>query len=131
MNQPARPQHEALPKFTFDDWASLYKTNPAAFESRRQAVLAIELSKLGPKGARARVCLANLEKAMEGKSPQERTRLSLLWMTESAVQMQEKLGELTSSVERLAEELSAVAAQSKLSVAMALQTRTQGTTLTQ
>ncbi len=57
-------------------------------------MLAIELSKLGPKGARARVCLANLEEALVGKTGIERARLSMLWMAESATQLQDKLLEL-------------------------------------
>lgn len=85
----------APPVFTFDDWASLYNTNPVAFETRRQAVLAIELAKLGPKGARARVCLANLEEALAGKTGPERARLSMLWMAESATQLKEHLQELS------------------------------------
>jgi hypothetical protein len=84
----------APPTFTFDDWASLYNTNPVAFETRRQAVLAIELAKLGPKGARARVCLANLEEALAGKTGPERSRLSMLWMAESATQLKDRLQEL-------------------------------------
>jgi hypothetical protein len=84
----------APPTFTFDDWASLYNTNPVAFETRRQAVLAIELAKLGPKGARARVCLANLEEALAGKTGPERARLSMLWMAESATQLKERLQDL-------------------------------------
>jgi hypothetical protein len=81
--------------FNFDDWQRLYQTDPEAFEARRQAVLGIELAKIGPKGARARVCLSNLEAQLEGKSGDERARISMLWMAESALQLQEKLIRLT------------------------------------
>jgi hypothetical protein len=92
--QPSLMGFSQVPDFGFDDWKNLYETNPVAFESRRQAVLAIELSKVGPRGARARVCLSKLEQAMKGKTGAERAELSMLWMAESAMQLKEQLDAL-------------------------------------
>ena len=51
-----------MDKFDFDDWALLYRHDPAAFEARRQAVLALELAKVDPKVAEpARNALRRLE----------------------------------------------------------------------
>lgn len=100
---PKRP--ERIPEFTFDDWSNLYQSNPEAFEARRQAVLAIELSRLGPRGARARICLSNLEKAMEGKGGHERATISFRWMTDSASQLQDRLTELSERLAKLQSEL--------------------------
>jgi hypothetical protein len=95
---PPKQKAHGAREFTFDDWQRLYKSDPEAFEARRRAVLGIELAKIGPKGARARVCLSNLEAHLEGKSGDERARISMLWMAESALQLQEKLNKLTQSL---------------------------------
>lgn len=95
---PAPQKAQSAQEFTFDDWQRLYQSDPAAFEARRQAVLGIELAKIGPKGARARVCLSNLEAQLDGKSGDERARISMLWMAESALQLQERLNKLTQNL---------------------------------
>lgn len=95
---PSPQKAQGAREFAFDDWQRLYETDPNAFEARRQAVLGIELAKIGPKGARARVCLSNLETQLQGKSGEERARISMLWMAESALQLQEKLNKLTQSL---------------------------------
>jgi hypothetical protein len=96
--------HEAqtkAPEFTFDEWSKLYQVNPAAFESRRQAVLAIELAKYGPRAARARVSLANLEETLRGKSPDERARIATLWMADAAKRLNTQLEELSVKMQNL------------------------------
>ena len=97
--QPSPNRRAPVPEFDFDEWANLFKINPVAFEARRQAVLAIELAKAGPRAARARVCLSNLEAAMVGKTAEERSRVALLWMADSADQLQRSLLELTSKIQ--------------------------------
>jgi hypothetical protein len=62
----------------------LYRTDPSAFEARRQAVLAIELAKAAPGPARmARGTLQRLEERLEGQSDAERLRTSMLYMAAS------------------------------------------------
>jgi hypothetical protein len=92
---PAKPCFSKPDQFEFEDWATLYRNDPVRFEARRQAVLAIELAKAGPSAAKARVCLSNLESALQGKSPEERARISLLWMAESLLQLQNRLADIT------------------------------------
>jgi hypothetical protein len=92
---------EPVPEYNFDDWAKLYEVNPAAFESRRQAVLAIELAKLGPRAARARVSLANLEETLVGKTEEERVRISTLWMADAATKLNDQLEELAKRMSTL------------------------------
>ena len=62
-------------------------------------MLAIELVKAGPRAARAQVCLSNLEVVMVGKTAEERSRIALLWMADSADQLQRSLLELTSKIQ--------------------------------
>ncbi len=89
------PAQEKVPEFSFDDWATFYQVNPAAFESRRQAVLAIELAKYGPRAARARISLAKLEETLQGKTPEEKARISALWMADAAKRLNNQLSELS------------------------------------
>ena len=96
---PSPNRRLPAPTFDFDEWANLFKTNPVAFEARRKAVLAIELAKAGPRAARARICLTNLEAAMVGKTAEERSRVALLWMADSADQLQRSLLELTAKIQ--------------------------------
>ena len=96
---PSPSRRAPVPSFDFDEWAQLFKTNPVAFEARRQAVLAIELAKAGPRAARARICLSNLETAMIGKTAEERSRMALLWMADSADQLQRTLLELSAKIQ--------------------------------
>jgi hypothetical protein len=92
---------EKAPEFSFDEWAKLYQVNPAAFESRRRAVLAIELAKYGPRAARARVSLSNLEQTLHGKSNEERARISALWMADAAKKLNSQLDELAGRMQNL------------------------------
>jgi hypothetical protein len=92
---PAKPCFSKPDQFDFEDWATLYQNDALRFEARRQAVLAIELAKAGPSAAKARVCLSNLEATLQGKSPEERARISLLWMAESLVQLQNRLADIS------------------------------------
>lgn len=54
----------------FDDWAVLYLENPEEFESRRQALLMIEMTRRSPEHAEAtRALLDSFEKAAKGVHP--------------------------------------------------------------
>lgn len=90
-------------EFEFDDWAELYKRDPAAFEARRHAVLALEIAKAGPVAASARHSLRRLDHHLEGKSDEERLRQSMVWMVSSMRQLSEKLARLGSAVDELHE----------------------------
>lgn len=84
----------AAPEFDFDEWSALYRRDPDAFEARRRALLAIEVARGGNKADAAKAMLERLEAQLEGKSANERARLSLLAMVASAKQMSERLAEL-------------------------------------
>src|SRR5690606_16875567 len=96
-------------EFDFDDWADLYKRDPAAFEARRQAVLALEIAKAGPVAAPARHSLRKLDKFLEGKSDEERVRQSMVWMVASMRQLSEKLTRLGDAVDEMQERASRAA----------------------
>lgn len=90
-------------EFGFDDWAELYKRDPAAFEARRQAILALEIAKAGAVAAPARQSLRRLDKHLEGKSDHERMRQSMIWMVASMRQLSEKLTRLGDAIDELHE----------------------------
>ncbi len=90
-------------EFEFDDWAELYQRDPAAFEARRQAVLALEIAKAGAVAAPARQSLRRLDQHLEGKSDEERMRQSMVWMVASMRQLSEKLSRLGDVVDELHE----------------------------
>jgi len=85
----------AAPKFDFDEWATLYQRDPAAFEARRKALLAIEIARGGRHASAAKSMIERLDSQLEGKSDAERARLSLLAMVASAKQMTDRLTELS------------------------------------
>jgi len=89
----------AAPEFDFDEWAKLYQRDPAAFEARRRALLAIELARGGMHATPAREMLQRLEAQLEGKSDADRARLSLLALVASAKQMSDRVGELSRQLE--------------------------------
>ena len=91
-------------EFDFDDWAELYKRDPAAFEARRQAVLALEIAKAGPAAAPARHSLRRLDHHLQGKSDAERMHQSMVWMVASMRQLSEKLTRLGDAVDELREQ---------------------------
>lgn len=63
----------APPAFDFDEWSELYRRDPAQFEARRQALLAVELARGTPaQAAAARSALARFEKAHGDDPPHER-----------------------------------------------------------
>lgn len=99
MDDAADKGHE----FDFDDWAELYRRDPAAFEARRQAVLALEIAKAGPVAAPARHSLRKLDQLLEGKSDEERVRQSMIWMVASMRQLSEKLTHLGDAVDEMQE----------------------------
>ena len=91
-------------KFDFDEWAQLYQRDPAAFEARRKAVLALEIAKAGPAlSAQAKVVLRKLEEQVEGKNDAERIQTSMVWMAASMRQLagrMQDLSEASSELER-------------------------------
>ncbi|MGE0311970.1 MAG: hypothetical protein AB7P21_10175 [Lautropia sp.] len=82
---------QAAPEFDFDEWAALYRTDPAAFEARRKAVLSIELAKGGPLAAPAAARLADLEARSAGATPAQRMTLAAQAMLESSRELQAHL----------------------------------------
>ena len=50
----------AAPKFDFDEWATLYQRDPAAFEARRKALLAIEIARGGRHASAAKAMIERL-----------------------------------------------------------------------
>ena len=85
----------AAPEFDFDEWAELHRRDPAAFEARRRALLAIEIARGGERAVPARAMLERLEAQLEGRSDAERMRISMLAMIASAKTMSEKLQQLS------------------------------------
>ena len=74
--------------FDFDDWAGLYLENPEEFESRRQAVLMIEMTRRSPEHAdAARALLDAFENAAKGRTPEQRMMIASNMMMESAHQL--------------------------------------------
>jgi hypothetical protein len=84
----------AAPDFDFDEWSTLYKLDPKAFDARRKALLSIELARGGVKADMARNTLERLEARMEGRSEFERAQIALAAMVEAAQEMSEQLGAL-------------------------------------
>lgn len=85
----------AAPAFDFDEWATLHRTDPQAFEARRRALLAIEIARGGDRADAARAMIERLESQLAGKDDGERIRLSMLAMVASAKQMSDRLAELS------------------------------------
>lgn len=91
-----------MDKFDFDDWAELYRCDPAAFEARRQTVLALELAKVSPSIAEpARAMLRRLETQLAGKGDAERIQTSMLWMAASMRQLTSRMQDLSTTVRGL------------------------------
>ena len=96
-------------EFDFDDWAGLYLENPAEFESRRQAVLMIEMTRRSPEHAdAARVLLESFEKAAKGRTPEQRMLIASTMMMESAHQMSAELQLLLQALESVETPQSAI-----------------------
>ena len=88
-------------QFDFDDWAMLYQHDPAAFEARRQAVLALELAKADPKvAAQARDALRRLEGQLAGKADAERIQTSMIWMAASMKLLSIRMQALGATIDR-------------------------------
>jgi hypothetical protein len=91
-----------LEEFDFDDWAMLYRHDPAAFDARRQAVLALELAKADPKAAlQARNALRRLEGQLTGKSDAERIQTSMIWMAASMKLLSIRMQDLGETIDRV------------------------------
>jgi hypothetical protein len=85
----------AAPEFDFDEWSTLYRRDPDAFEARRRALLAIEVARGGDRADAARAMIERLEKQLEGRSDGERVSISMLAMVAAAKQMSERLADLS------------------------------------
>lgn len=82
--------------FDFDEWAELARTDPVAFEARRQAVLAIELAR-APSLAiaeAARASLRALDEQAAGKPPAQRMALAAKAMADSVASLTVQMDEL-------------------------------------
>lgn len=89
-------------EFDFDDWAGLYLENPEEFESRRQAVLMIEMTRGSAEhAATARRLLEFYEQAARGRSPEQRMIIANNMMMESAHQLSAELRLLMQALEAL------------------------------
>ena len=87
--------------FDFDDWATLYRHDPAAFEARRQAVLALELAKVDPKvAAPARAALGRLERQLAGKDDAQRIQTAMIWMAASMKLLSIRMQDLGEAIDR-------------------------------
>ncbi len=86
--------------FDFDDWAGLYLENPEEFESRRQAVLMIEMTRGSAEHvATARTLLESFEKAAMGRTSEQRMMIANNMMMESAHQLSAELQILMQALE--------------------------------
>ncbi len=96
-----------MQKFEFDEWAELYQRDPAAFEARRKAVLALEMAKAGPAvSAQAKATLRRLEEQVAGKNDAERIQTSMVWMAASMRQLAGKMQELGQASAQLSQTVS-------------------------
>ncbi len=83
----------------FDDWATLYRHDPLAFEARRQALLALELAKVEPSvAAPARIALNRLEDQLAGKDDAQRIQISMIWMAASMRLLSARLQDLEDAI---------------------------------
>jgi hypothetical protein len=73
----------AAPKFDFDEWVTLYRDDPKAFEARRRALLAIETVRAGEQSAAVRRTLEELESRLDGLGEAERLQEAMRAMVES------------------------------------------------
>jgi len=88
-----------MEKFDFDEWADLYQRDPAAFEARRQTVLALELAKASATVAEpARAALRRLEAQLAGKDDAQRIQTSMVWMAASMRILSARMQELSDTV---------------------------------
>jgi len=88
-----------MDKFDFDEWAELYRRDPAAFEARRQTVLALELAKADPGVAEpARATLRRLDAQLAGKDDAQRIQTSMLWMAASMRLLTTRMQDLSATV---------------------------------
>ena len=88
----------AAPPFNFDEWSELYRTDPIAFEARRQALLSIELARGGPLAAPTAALLADLEKRSADATPEERLALATRAMLDASRMLQAQLERLAGEI---------------------------------
>jgi hypothetical protein len=88
----------AAPAFDFDEWAALYRSDPAAFEARRRALLSIEIARSGEHAGLGKAVLERLEASLEGADDAQRLRLSMQAMADAARQLTEGLESLSTEL---------------------------------
>ena len=92
-------QDRTSARFDFDEWAELYRRDPAAFEARRKAVLGLELARApAEQRERGRAALERYERAAEGLDGEARARLAGAHM---ALSVQELCGTMGTLSERM------------------------------
>jgi hypothetical protein len=101
-------QFNAAPAFDFDEWASLHRSDPEAFEARRRALLAIEIARGGEHAPAAKLMVDRLEAKLEGCSDPERLQRSLRAMAASVSELTARWQQLT---ERLTDHTALLAAR--------------------
>lgn len=88
------------PAFNFEEWVALAERDPEMFEARRRALLAIEIARGGEHAPLAKAMLERMESQLEGKSPEERVRLSQLEMLSSTREMAQRMSELSAQLKQ-------------------------------
>ncbi len=84
-------------RIDIDEWTLLHRHDPAAFDARHQALLALELARAdATAAATARAALRRLESRLAGAGDAGRVRVSMIWMVAS-------LTLLGSRIERIAD----------------------------
>lgn len=74
----------AVDEYGFDEWALLHRHDPAAFDARRKALLALELAKADRRAAdAARGALRRLEARLAELDDAQRVQTSMVWMAAS------------------------------------------------
>lgn len=86
-------------EFDFDDWATLYRRDPNAFEARRRALLSRALEH-GDENqrARGRGVLARFEQGAIGLDTEDRLTFAVVLMRESLEQLQRGCESLTAEL---------------------------------
>jgi hypothetical protein len=91
--------------FDFDEWAELYRRDPAAFEARRLALLESEFAREKARGGAgvqpARTLVDQLQRRLSGLGDLERAQTAFSWMAASVSQLGARLGQLSEALQAL------------------------------
>lgn len=86
-------------EFNFDEWADLYRTDPEAFEARRQAMFAMQLARAPIHQAEsARALLREFDRRAEGQSDRQRLETATMMAVESMNELTTRLQTLRRSL---------------------------------